>query len=130
MKKEKPFAPVAAPMASVTEVFSFIWNLGPLDRFLFFVGCLGGVGNGLLSPILAYLFSTSFSQIVGATNGLAQVRTLAYTFLVVGAYALLMAFFKTSCLEIVATRATHSFRIQWFNALVLRQPGRGILRRV
>ena len=118
--KKKMKKKAAVPMASVSEVFGFMWNLGPGNRFLFFVGCLAGVGNGLVYPILAYLFSTSFSQIVGAANGLSQVRNLAYTFMIVGVYALLMAFVQTGCLEIVATRATRSFRMQWFNAL-LRQ---------
>lgn len=106
------------PMASITEVFSFMWDLGPANRLLFFVGCGAGVGNGLVYPMLAYLFSTSFSSIVGATDGLAKVTTLAYTFMVVGVFALVMAFFQTGCLEIVATRATRSFRMQWFNALL------------
>ena len=106
------------PMASVTEVFSFMWDLGPANRLLFFVGCAAGVGNGLVYPMLAYLFSTSFSSIVGAKDGLEQVTTLAYTFMIFGAYALLMAFLQTACLEIVATRSTRSFRMQWFNALL------------
>ena len=118
--KKKMKKKAAVPMASVSEVFGFMWNLGPGNRFLFFVGCLAGVGNGLVYPILAYLFSTSFSQIVGAANGLSQVRNLAYTFMIVGVYALLMAFVQNGCLEIVATRAARSFRMQWFNAL-LRQ---------
>ena len=114
--KEKP-----KPMATVGEVFSFMWALGPANRLIFFIGCLAGVGNGIVYPILAYLFSNSFSDITGAgENGLENVRDLAFTFLIVGVYALVMAFLQTGCLEIVATRATRSFRMQWFNSL-LRQ---------
>lgn len=108
----------AKPMATVTEVFGFMWGLGPGNRFLFFVGCLAGVANGLVYPILAYLFSTSFSSIASSQDGLQNVETLAYTFMIVGVYALVAAFLQTGCLEIVATRATRTFRLQWFNALL------------
>ena len=114
-KKKTP-----TPMATITEVLSFMWHLGPSNRLLFFTGCAAAIGNGLVCPILAYLFSSSFSKIVGAADGLDQVTTLAYTFMVVGVYGLVMAFLKTACLEVVATRATRSFRMQWFDAL-LRQ---------
>lgn len=109
------------PMASPGEVMAFIWALGPTNQLIFFIGCLAGVANGAVYPILAYLFSTSFSDISSATNGgLNQVRELAYTFMVVGVYALVMAFLQAGCLEYVAIRASRSFRTQWFSAL-LRQ---------
>jgi ATP-binding cassette subfamily B (MDR/TAP) protein 1 len=40
--------------------------------------------------------------------------------MIVGAYALVCATFQTGCFEIVSSRATRSFRRQWFSAL-LRQ---------
>ena len=105
-------------MATTSEVFSFMWGLGPGNRVLFFVGCLAGVANGLIYPVLAYIMSTSFSSIVAAQDGLEQVRKSAFMFTIVGAYALVVAFVQTGCLEIVATRASKAFRMQWFNALL------------
>jgi len=108
-------------MASVSDVLGFVWSLGTRVRALFVVGCIAGVGNGMVYPILAYLFASSFSKIAGAqTNGLEQVRNLAYTFMIVGIYAFSMACIQTGCLEICAHRATKSFRLQWFQSL-LRQ---------
>lgn len=113
-KKEK------IPMASVGEVFSFMWALGPMSRLMFLVGCIAAVANGAVYPGLAYLFSNSFSDIAGAADGLANIRELSFTFLIVGVYALVAATLQTGMLEIVAARSTRSFRLQWFNAL-LRQ---------
>jgi len=117
-KKKKK---ASEPMASVSDVLGFVWSLGTRVRALFVVGCIAGVGNGMVYPILAYLFASSFSKIAGAqTNGLEQVRNLAYTFMIVGIYAFSMACIQTGCLEICAHRATKSFRLQWFQSL-LRQ---------
>lgn len=114
-------SPSDAPMASVREVLGFVWQLGTGTRALFVLGTLSGIGNGMVYPALAYLFSSSFSSIAGASNnGLDQVRQIAYTFMVLGAFALVMACIQTGCFEICAHRATKSFRLQWFQAL-LRQ---------
>jgi ATP-binding cassette subfamily B (MDR/TAP) protein 1 len=120
--KKKSKMKAKLPMATVSEVFGFMWELGPMNRLLFFVGCIAGVGNGAVYPILAWLFSSSFSDIAGAANGLSQIRELAYTFLIVGVYALAMALLQTGCLETVAIRSTRSFRMQWFNALLRQDP--------
>lgn len=77
--------------------------------------------TGQVQPILAYLFSSAFTDIVGAvTQGLGQVRELAYTFMILGVYALAMATIQTTCFEIVAHRACHKLRLVWFHSL-LRQ---------
>lgn len=119
-KAEKKKKKKAQPMATPGEVFSFMWELGGMNRLLFFVGLIAAVGNGAVYPALAYLFSNSFSDIAGAADGLENIERLAFTFMIVGVYALVVAFLQTSCLEIVSNRATQSFRMQWFNAL-LRQ---------
>ena len=106
------------PMASFSELFSFFETTG--TRALFAVGCFAGVLNGLVYPILAYLFSNSFSDLGGAADGMAGIRNVAFQFLVVGAYAFVVATVQTSCVEVAATRATLAFRKQWFAAL-LRQ---------
>ena len=116
-KKEKP----KEPMASAGEVFSFIWDLGPGAQAMFFLGCLAGVANGIVYPALAYLFSTSFSDVATASSdGLGPVRNLAFSFMVVGVYALAMSFLQSGLLEFVATKASRRFRTEWFSSL-LRQ---------
>jgi len=118
--KKKDDAKKKERMSSVGEVMSFVWGCNAGTRIIYLIGCLGALGNGMVYPILAYLFSSSFSKISNAEDGLAQIREVAYTFMVVGAFALVMASLQTGCLEVVAYRASRSFRLQWFQAL-LRQ---------
>jgi len=107
--------------ASASETLSFVFQCGPKVSLLFFVGLFGAIGNGLVYPILAYLFSNSFSDIAGASSeGLAQVRELAFTFMIVGVYALVMATIQSGCFEVVAYHAARRLRVQWFQSL-LRQ---------
>jgi ATP-binding cassette subfamily B (MDR/TAP) protein 1 len=108
------------PMASVGDVMSFVFACGFKIRCFFVMGCIAAFGNGLVYPALAFIMSTSFSAISGAADGLAEIRRIAYIFLIVGAYALVVSLIQTGCLEIVAFHATLSFRLQWFKAL-LRQ---------
>ena len=77
----------------------------------------------MVYPILAYLFSHSFAKISGAaSNGLGTVRHLAFTFLVVGAYAFAMATIQTGSFESVAYTASQRFRLEWFRALLRQDP--------
>ena len=109
------------PMASVGETMSFVWQCGTRIQLVFAVGVVAGIANGLVYPILAYLFSTSFSDISSAeSQGLKQVRELAYTFMIVGTYALACATVQGWCFETVAHAASQRFRLAWFQAL-LRQ---------
>ena len=109
--------------ASASETMSFVFQSGTQTTILLFVGSIGAIGNGVVYPILAYLFSTSFSDISSAASqGLAQVRELAYTFMIVGVYALVMATIQTGCFETVAYRATHNMKLQWFSALLRQDP--------
>ncbi len=111
----------AAPQASVGETLGFLFECGFSTQLLFVVGFIAGIANGMVYPALAYLFSNSFSDISAASNdGLAQVRELAYTFLVVGAYALVASLIQGWCFEICAYRGCMNLRLKWFKAL-LRQ---------
>lgn len=115
-KKEKE-------QASVSETLSFVFNSGSKTIFLFFLGAVGALGNGLVYPMLAYLFSSSFADIAAAsTEGLDQVRDLAYLFMIVGVFAFVMATIQTGCFEAVAYTATHNMRLQWFGALLRQDP--------
>lgn len=122
-KSEKDKKKAADPQASVGETLSFVFSAGGTTPLIFFGGVFGALGNGAVYPILAYLFSSSFADISSAANeGLAQVRELAYTFMIVGVYALVMATIQTTCFEVVAFRASKNFRLQWFGALIRQDP--------
>ena len=109
--------------ATVGETMSFVWASGPRVTFVWCVGMLGGIGNGLVYPMLAYLFSNSFSDISNATsNGLGPIRDIAFLFLAVGAFALVMATVQTACFEYVAYHASQRFRKDWFHALLRQDP--------
>jgi ABC-type multidrug transport system fused ATPase/permease subunit len=138
-KNNEPAA-AAKPMATIAETMSFVFDSGSSDNgdgngtsgsgsrnhrhrilLIFAIGTIAAILNGLVHPILAYLFSTSFSDISGAASqGLSQVRELAFAFLVVGVYALICATIQTYCFEVAAHHGAHNFRVQWFQAL-LRQ---------
>lgn len=122
-KSKSGKAKAKGQQASTAETLSFVFQGETQTKVLFFVGIIGALGNGVVYPILAYLFSSSFSDISAAANeGLAQVRELAYTFMIVGVYALVMATIQTGCFETVAYRATLSMKLQWFGALLRQDP--------
>jgi ATP-binding cassette, subfamily B (MDR/TAP), member 1 len=109
--------------ASVSETLSFVFDCGVNTTILFIVGFIAGIGNGSVYPMLAYLFSNSFADISGATtNGLDPIRELAYMFLVVGTFALVMATIQTTAFEIVAYRASQNLRLTWFRSLLRQDP--------
>jgi ATP-binding cassette, subfamily B (MDR/TAP), member 1 len=112
----------AKPMASVSDTLRFAFDCGGHVKFMFFLGLVSAVLNGLVYPILAYLFSKSFSDLANASNDLGQVRELAYQFLVIGGYAFVVGLLQTWCLEIVAYHATKRFRLEWFQALLRQDP--------
>jgi ATP-binding cassette, subfamily B (MDR/TAP), member 1 len=121
MDKKGTTTAAALPQASVGETLSFVFECGPKMTWIFFAGVLGGIGNGFVYPILAFMFSQSFTDIAGATtNGIGQVRQLAYTFMIIGVYALCVGFVQTWSFEVVAHNATQNLRLKWFSAL-LRQ---------
>jgi ATP-binding cassette, subfamily B (MDR/TAP), member 1 len=118
----KSTATVTPPQqATIGETLSFVFECGPKLTYIFIAGVLGGIGNGFVYPILAFMFSTSFSDIAGAaTNGTEQVRSLAFTFMYIGVYALVVGTIQTWSFEYVAHNTTRNLRLKWFSAL-LRQ---------
>jgi len=107
--------------ATYQDTLQFVFDCGTGTRILFTLGCLAAIGNGLLYPIVAYVFSNSFTFVSNsASNGLHAIRKLSFTFMIVGLYGLIMGFLQNWLFEMVAYRASHSFRLQWFRAL-LRQ---------
>jgi ATP-binding cassette, subfamily B (MDR/TAP), member 1 len=112
----------AIPQATMGETLSFVFECGPKMTWIFVAGVIGGVANGFVYPILAFMFSTAFTDISASatTQSLDQIRELAFTFMVIGAYALAAGIMQTWSFEVVAHNATQNLRLQWFAAL-LRQ---------
>lgn len=106
------------PPAKMSQVLSFLPTTQ--DKTLLCLGLLFGFLNGLVYPILAYVFSNSFSDLGNASQGLENVRSIAFTFLGVGAYAFVVAAAQNFFFLIVAHRAADNFKKRWFAAL-LRQ---------
>eukprot|EP00934_Nitzschia_sp_Nitz4_P002963 Nitzschia sp. Nitz4//scaffold24_size164493//76056//80265//NITZ4_002328-RA/size164493-snap-gene-0.7-mRNA-1//1//CDS//3329544114//2953//frame0 len=116
-KAKKP-----AELASVGETLSFAFDCGFSTILLFVLGFVAAIGNGAVFPMLAYLLSSSLSKITGASDNLDDVRELAYTFMIFGAYALVMATIQTTCFEAVAYNASKRLSLQWFRALIRQDP--------
>ena len=106
------------PPATVAQVFSFLRT--PHDKIVLVIGVIAAILNGLVYPALAYLLSSSFSELGQAHQGLESVRSLAFTFLGFGCYAFIVASLQNFCFLLVAVRASDNFRKEWFSAL-LRQ---------
>lgn len=108
-------------LASVKEVFSF--GAGPKKRICLILGFACAVISGAVFPAMAFFFSQSFKDLGASTSGdgfLKNIRDLAFSLMILGAVAFVFMSGQATCLEISAGEMTHSFKTQWFDAL-LRQ---------
>lgn len=106
-------------LASIGETLSFIKQCSTGTQIMFAFGCLGGIGNGAVYPMLAWMFSKSFTDISNSgSQGLGPIRDVAFQFLWIGSFAFGMATIQTGCMEAVASRATRQLRLTWFGALL------------
>jgi ATP-binding cassette subfamily B (MDR/TAP) protein 1 len=111
----------AKPLASIRDVFSF--GEGRKKRICLVLGFACSFVSGCVFPVMAFLFARSFQDLVGSVsddNFLAQVRELAYSFMVLGAVAFAAMSGQATLLETSAGVMTHTLKITWFDAL-LRQ---------
>ena len=114
--KEKPEG-----VASLSEVFSF--GFGPRQKLLFTTGVLGSCVSGSVFPALAFFFAKVFEELSGDASSeafLDNIRTMAYTFMVMGALVFVFMTLQSTCFETMATEMSISFKKDWFDAL-LRQ---------
>lgn len=106
------------PPATTAQLLSFLPTTQ--DKTLLVLGVVFGILNGLVYPALAYVFSNSFADLGKASEGLEEVRKIAFTFVGVGVYAFTMAALQNFLFAIVSHRAADNFKKRWFSAL-LRQ---------
>jgi len=107
-------------VATTMETLSFVFETGVRSKLLFFIGSLAAIGNGMVYPFIAIIFSRIFSDLTGAIDGLGPLRTICFWLIGIGFYALFMATLQTTCFEVLAVEATQNMRLKWFKAL-LRQ---------
>eukprot|EP00571_Detonula_confervacea_P016438 CAMPEP_0172302832 /NCGR_PEP_ID=MMETSP1058-20130122/4475_1 /TAXON_ID=83371 /ORGANISM="Detonula confervacea, Strain CCMP 353" /LENGTH=1448 /DNA_ID=CAMNT_0013013465 /DNA_START=173 /DNA_END=4519 /DNA_ORIENTATION=- len=117
-KKNKNKKKDDIPPATTAELLSFLPTTQ--DKTLLVLGVVFGILNGLVYPALAYVFSNSFSDLGKASEGLENVRSIAFTFVGVGCYAFAMAALQNFSFAILSHRAADNFKKRWFAAL-LRQ---------
>jgi ATP-binding cassette subfamily B (MDR/TAP) protein 1 len=113
--------PEEKPLASVKEVFSF--GAGPKKIICLVLGFFCAVVSGAVFPALAFLWSESFKDLGASTSGddfLKNIRGLAFSLMILGAFAFVFMSGQAAFLETAAEDMTHSFKTQWFDAL-LRQ---------
>jgi len=99
-----------------SELFSFLDT--PKSKVIFGLGVFFAVLNGCVYPVLAFIFSKSFSDLASLT--ISRVTTTALTFLGIGSYAFVASCLQNISFEYVSKAACTSFRLKWFSAL-LRQ---------
>jgi hypothetical protein len=106
------------PPATMSQVLSFLPTTE--DRAMLALGIFFAFGNGLVFPGLAFLFSTSFSDLSQASEGLDDTRDLVLKFVGIGFYGFACAGLQNFFFLVVSHRASDNFKKQWFAAL-LRQ---------
>lgn len=114
--KEKPEG-----SASISDVFSF--GFGPRQKLLCSIGVLGSCVSGSVFPALAFFFAKVFEELSADASSeefLDNIRTMAYTFMVMGALVFVFMTLQSTCFETMATEMTISLKKDWFDAL-LRQ---------
>lgn len=121
-KDSKKKAPKeAVKLASIRETLSFAFETGPKTKLAFFMGTIGGIGNGLTYPLIGFIFTRIFSDIAVASSiGLGPLNKMAGWMVGLGCYALFFATVQSACFEIVAHKGAENMRMKWFYAL-LRQ---------
>jgi len=111
------------PMASIRETLSFAFEGGIKLKIIFAFGCIGGFANGLVYPVIAWIFASAFSELgANEENGLDPIKKIAYWMVGVGFFALFAATLQTSCFEVVAFHGAKSLRLKWFHALLRQDP--------
>lgn len=107
-------------VATTMETLSFVFETGVRPKLLFFFGSVAAIGNGMVYPFIAIIFTRVFSDLTLTAAGLGPLRTICFWLIGVGAYALVVATLQTTCFEVLAVEATQNMRLKWFKAL-LRQ---------
>lgn len=106
-------------LASAGEVFSFVRTRRMalnLALGLFFSVC-----SGCVMPATAWIFSDSFTNFAGDSGSadyLANIRKLAFTFMVLGVYAFATMTLQATFMEMFAGEMATVMKKEWFAALM------------
>ena len=108
-------------LATIQEVFSFAETRR--TKIYIAIGCMAAVLSGVCFPAMAWLFSSSFSELSAFPSSddfLQQIRQLVYRFLVLGVVMFVGMTTQATFLEAAACDMTQTLKRRWFHAL-LRQ---------
>jgi len=115
--------PKQGRIATFGETFSFVLESGGNTKLLLFIGTIAAALNGLTYPLLAFVFTRIFSDLLSSGldgMGNESLKKIAFSLLGLGAYAQIFATLQVWCYGTVAHRGGETMRKKWFQAL-LRQ---------
>ncbi|CAB9505477.1 Leptomycin B resistance protein pmd1 [Seminavis robusta] len=136
-EEETTVVNVKKSAASLSDTLSFLFRCGVSTQLLFVGGTVGGMAHGMTWPLLAYFMSQTFQTLSGlsgpdallileqqqeeavtSSSPLAQIREISVTFILLGVYSLVTAFFQNFCFQLAAARASRLLQYEWFHALL------------
>jgi ABC transporter transmembrane region len=106
-------------LATAGEVFSFIRTRRMVTHLV--LGLFFSVVSGAIMPAMAWIFSSSFTNFAAPSTSssfLADIRTLAYTLMVLGVVAFVSMTFQATYMEMFAGEAAAVMKREWFAALM------------
>lgn len=109
------------PLATYHETFSF--GAGRRKKLCLAFGVPCAVASGCIFPTMAFFFAQVFEKLGADSSSedfLDNIRTMAYTFMILGACAFIFMTGQNTLLEVAAGEMTISMKTSWFDAL-LRQ---------
>jgi ATP-binding cassette subfamily B (MDR/TAP) protein 1 len=106
-------------LASTGEVFSFVRNKKMIANLI--IGLFFSAVSGGIMPAMSWIFSSSFTNFAadpGSDEFLADIRTLAFTFMALGAIALVSMTLQATFMEMFAGEMAAVMKEEWFAALM------------
>lgn len=106
-------------LASTGEVFSFIRNKKMIVKLI--VGLFFSIVSGVTNPAMAWIFSSSFTNFAvspGSAGFLANIRTLAFSLMALGAISLVSLTLQATFMELFASEMATVMKEEWFAALM------------
>lgn len=116
-KENEEEASAASPLATISEVFSFI----PNDKTKLHIACgfFFAVLAGLALPASLFLFADVMGDVSAvAEEGIGPVVEVAYTMMVLGVISLVTETLVVGFMETAANEMTQELKSKWFQAVV------------
>eukprot|EP00559_Dactyliosolen_fragilissimus_P008998 CAMPEP_0184863396 /NCGR_PEP_ID=MMETSP0580-20130426/10902_1 /TAXON_ID=1118495 /ORGANISM="Dactyliosolen fragilissimus" /LENGTH=1328 /DNA_ID=CAMNT_0027361703 /DNA_START=81 /DNA_END=4067 /DNA_ORIENTATION=- len=111
----------SGPIASVSDTLGF--GSSPRVRLYRFLGFIAAAASGVVYPAMAFYWAKTFEDLGAVTDAdtyMRQIRTMAYTFMILGVISFVSLCSQGFLFEMAASKAMYELKTQWFEAL-LRQ---------